>query len=83
MEVIWIRIEDALPELNKPVLVYSPADKDVWTDSCIFIDFLFKDGLGNVHWDWCADPDKSTGTMKNNVTHWAPLPSTPKTKPND
>lgn len=59
----WIRVEDRLPELGVPVLVFMSYNK---------IDVCKQDGEGN--WRQDVREEHTNGS----VTHWMPLPSPPK-----
>lgn len=61
----WISVDERLPEDDKDVLVFVPAEKkySVWPG------YLY-----NGAWIWC-DGHRIT----QQVTHWRPLPAPPST----
>lgn len=65
----WVSVEDRLPEIGEPVLVYAPTEEDK-----IQVDHRCKTGHeSGWSWDWCMN----TETFEHTVTHWQPLPAPP------
>lgn len=73
MMLNWISVDDRIPELEKPVLLFSET-KDTFTG------FLRKTSEDDIHfcigneytsWDYMFNPDIGT------ITHWMPLPEPP------
>lgn len=69
----WIKVEDRLPEFNKPVLInwlYDPDREDGKTFNFCYVTHLeskITDSLGTIpKFEWV-----------DNVTHWMELPNEP------
>lgn len=77
LESRWVSVEDRLPELNiegnwgrssKNVLAYC---SDGHQEECV----LSEDAEGEPYWCFVVD-----GEFTETVTHWMPLPESPKTE---
>jgi hypothetical protein len=71
-KMIWISVEERLPEVSVTVLAW---DKD---DGPVVAERLIRKSLGDdghwyVNWDGCIYPA--------DITHWMPLPAPPKESP--
>lgn len=62
----WISVKDRLPEKGQQVLAYNPTDKE----EPFWVDYLFLNANKELRWDMGV----------NEVTHWMPLPESPKEK---
>lgn len=64
----WVSVEDSLPELQDPVLVYMPKYGSPNIQVCWRFDATNGETWFNVHWKIY---------QKDEVTHWMSLPTPP------
>jgi hypothetical protein len=68
-KMIWIRVEDGLPDPEVKVLAYDTQR--------IYIAFRRKEEEYNEHWVICQDLDYCEWGITSAVTHWMPYPEKP------
>lgn len=68
----WISVKDRLPEIDKNVLAYCPIE----SPGCLYIVSLQK--INSLFWNLYPQHYVESFLDFDEVTHWMPLPETPK-----